>query len=354
MNADATDLNDAAAARLAPARPGCGPMASAEGPLRRRVLDAVRAAGAAARIDLAKELGVSPASVGTIAAELIEAGFVQEVEPRRSEPRRDGDGPRGRPRVELGLRPEAGFVAGLKLSDHAHTAVVMDFAGGVVSEAALPRPRFRLRSQALLDEAEAALDRALAAAGMPRAALSAVGVGLPGLVRHESGRVLWSPILTDRDVAFGPTLRARLGLPVGLDNDANLLALSELWFGAARAEPDFAIVTIERGLGMGLVLGGRLWRGAMGLGMEIGHVTVQLDGALCRCGKRGCLEAYVADYALVREASTALDRDWGGGEPPGTEALLAALAEEARAGAPAARAIYERAGRYLAVGLANV
>ena len=194
MAANISD-HDSDVPALAEARPGCGPMASAEGPLRRRVLDAVRAAGAAARIDLAKELGVSPASVGAITAELIEAGFVREVESPRRESRRDGDAARGRPRVGLGVRPEAGFVAGLKLSDHAHTAVVMDFAGGVAGEAELPRGRLRLRSEALLDETEAAVDAAVGAAGLRRGDLAAVGVGLPGLIRHGEGRVLWSPLL---------------------------------------------------------------------------------------------------------------------------------------------------------------
>jgi predicted NBD/HSP70 family sugar kinase len=130
-----------------------------------------------------------------------------------------------------------------------------------------------------------------------------------------------------------------------------MVTLAELWFGAGRALADFAVVTIEHGVGMGLVLNHRLYRGAMGQGMEFGHTKVQLDGALCRCGQRGCLEAYVADYALGREASTALN--WGNraGSP---HVLLESLYEQAKAGNAAARAIFDRAGRYLAVGLANI
>ena len=101
----------------------------------------------------------------------------------------------------------------------------------------------------------------------------------------------------------------RLGMPVAIDNDANLVAMAELWFGAGRDLSDFAVVTLEHGVGMGFVMNHRLYRGARNVGMEIGHTKVQLDGALCRCGQRGCLEAYLADYALAREATTALN--WG-------------------------------------------
>jgi predicted NBD/HSP70 family sugar kinase len=145
---------------------------------------------------------------------------------------------------------------------------------------------------------------------------------------------------------------AHLGLPVHIDNDANLVALAELWFGAGRSISDFAVVTIEHGVGMGLVLGHRIYRGTQRLGMELGHTKVQLDGALCRCGQRGCLEAYIADYALAREATTALN--WGHKEGQSIGILLESLYDHAKAGNSTAKSIFRRAGRYLAVGLSNV
>ena len=123
-----------------PVSGGCGPlsMTSDDGrPLRQQVFERVRAAGAIARIDLAKDLGVSPASVTTISAELMETGLIREVD----SPRRDADAGRGRPPVSLGVNPEARHVAGLKLSDHFHSAVILDFAGNVVGRASLHRSR---------------------------------------------------------------------------------------------------------------------------------------------------------------------------------------------------------------------
>jgi predicted NBD/HSP70 family sugar kinase len=230
--------------------------------------------------------------------------------------------------------------------------VVVDFAGNRVAEHHEERRPVALTPPEVLAVIETLVDRVAAKAGMRRSDLSAVGIGLPGYIDSPSGRVLWSSILTERAVPLSTLAGARLGLPVYVDNDANLCALAELWFGAGRGRSDFAVVTIEHGLGMGMVLNHRIYRGAMGLGMELGHTKVELDGALCRCGQRGCLEAYVADYALAREATTALNR-------PATDtlsinALLESLYDHAKAGNATARSIFRRAGRYLAVGLSNV
>jgi predicted NBD/HSP70 family sugar kinase len=175
---------------------------------------------------------------------------------------------------------------------------------------------------------------------------------MPGYIDSPSGQVIWSSVLTERRVALAALASERLGLPVQIDNDANLCAMAELWFGAGRRMSDYAVVTIEHGLGLGMVLNHRLYRGAHGLGMELGHTKVQLDGALCRCGQRGCMEAYVADYALAREATTALNWTYKDGQS--MIVLLESLYDHAKAGNQAARSIFRRAGRYLAVGLANV
>ena len=330
---------------------GCGPAmvthADAIRPLRQQIFERVRALGAVSRAQVAKELGVSPASVTTLTSDLIDQGLLQEI----AVPRPADDAGRGRPPVALGVRPEAHVVAGIKLSDEVHTAVIADFAGNELATATLPAsgvgsPREIIAATAWLIEAAAKR------AGRDARGLSGVGIGVPGFIDHASGHVYWSPILNVRKVDFAEEAERALGIPVCIDNDANLVTLSELWFGAGRHLSDFAVVTIEHGVGMGFVSDRQLYRGATGLGMEIGHTKVQLDGALCRCGQRGCLEAYVADYALAREAAQALGRS--GAQPMSTGALLETLRAEAEAGNEAASSIFRRAGRYLAVGIANV
>ncbi|MGB7269598.1 MAG: ROK family protein [Albidovulum sp.] len=333
---------------------GCGPLipSLSEGsrPLRQQIFERVRAAGLMPRVQVARELSVSPATVTTLTSELIELGLLEEVAAPRDV---DTAGSvRGRPAVALGVRAKAHYVAGVKLSDREHTAVVADFAGNLVADIAMPRQPGAMALADLLDATEDLVVKVCARAGIKVSQLSALGLGAPGFIDAARGLVHWSPVLTDRHCHLAQAATNRLHLPVHIDNDANLVTLAELWFGAGRKLSDFAVVTIEHGVGMGFVLNHRIYRGAQGLGMELGHTKVQLDGALCRCGQRGCLEAYVADYALAREATTALN--WGARDAQSVNMLLESLYDHAKAGNIAARSIFHRAGRYLALGLANV
>jgi len=337
--------------RLGGGPQGCGPMipplSETTRPLRQQVFDRVRAAGLIARVQLAKELSISPASVTTLTSELIERGYLEEVQAPR-----EADTGRGRPAVALGVRAAAHYVAGIKLSDRELTAVVVDFAGNLIAGEAIARQPGAMALDDILDATQTLLERVCAKANLARGTLSAVGLGVPGYVDCPTGMVHWSPVLNERHVPLAAATSRRLGLPVHVDNDANLVTLAELWFGAGRRLSDFAVVTIEHGVGMGFVINHRIYRGSRGMGMELGHTKVQLDGALCRCGQRGCLEAYVADYALVREAQTALNLTHR--ETQSVGALLESLFDHAKAGNAAARVIFHRAGRYLALGLSNV
>ncbi|SFQ46511.1 Sugar kinase of the NBD/HSP70 family, may contain an N-terminal HTH domain [Roseivivax halotolerans] len=329
---------------------GCGPLLRGDNgeakPLRQQVFEHVRARGRATRAETARDVGISAGSVTQISADLIARGLLEEVEET------DRAAVRGRPPIALSVVGSSGCVLGVKLSDQIHSAMISDFAGAelgaLTSEARAGRRPMAER----VDEVAALVERTLTQVGLDLSALSALAVGLPGLVDHDRGHVLWSPLMRETDIDLKAALEARLGLPVHLDNDVNMLGLAELWFGAGRAKSDFAVVTIEQGVGMGMVLGNRPFRGSRGMGLELGHTKVQLDGALCRCGKRGCLEAYVADYALAREAAIALDH--GPETIAAPHRAIEALFQEARAGNRAARTIFSRAGRYLSLGLSNV
>lgn len=329
---------------------GCGPLwpagAADTKPLRQQIFEHVRASGRAARTDVTRALEISAGSATTLTADLIVAGLLREVE---GLPRESG---RGRPPVALEVVPEARHVIGIKLSDENHSAVLTDFAGQMLADATLPTPPTRKPLDELLEEIDALMDLVLKSADKSLADISAVGIGMSGIVDNETGTVPWSPLLSDPDADLAKAFVARFGVPLHVDNDANVLTLAELWFGAGRSMPDFAVVTIEHGVGMGLVLNNQLFRGSRGMGLELGHTKVHLDGALCRCGQRGCLEAYLADYALAREAATALHRNPRNLQSPNS--MLDALFAQAKSGNDAARTIFRRAGRYLAVGLSNV
>lgn len=329
---------------------GCGPLLadplSLQKPLRQRVFEFVRAQGSTARSDISRALEISPGSATTLTADLMRAGLLREVA------QVERDYARGRPRVALEIVPDAGFVIGIKLGDTSHTATLADFAGNMVCDVAMGAALPSRPMAQVLDEVETLLNALLDKAGMSADQVCGIGIGMVGIVDHEHGYVHWSPLLDAADQPFCAQAEQRFGLPVVLENDANMLTLAELWFGAGRAMTDFAVVTTEKGVGMGMVLNNQLYRGSFGMGLELGHTKVQMEGALCRCGQRGCLEAYISDYALVREAVTALnvpldDRLLGTN-------VMQALFDQAEVENSAARKIFQRAGRFLALGLSNV
>ena len=329
--------------------PGCGPILPDHNyqsrSLRKQVFEHVRAHGMAARADTARALSISAGSVTGIAAELIADGFLQEVE---DVGRRESS--RGRPPVALEVVADSFHVIGINLSDRTHSAVLTDAVGTILAEVTCPADQLLRSVTALVREVAPLIAQLLNKAAKTEAEIAAIGIGISGVVDHDTGIVAWSPLLTETNAGLGDAFAALTGCPVFVDNDANIVTLAELWFGDGRAKSDFAVVTVEHGVGMGLVLNNRLFRGARGMGLELGHTKVQLDGALCRCGQRGCLEAYLADYALTREAATAL----GLTTSQRANASLEVLFAEAKAGNRAAKAIFDRAARYLSLGLSNV
>ncbi|MEL6807066.1 MAG: ROK family transcriptional regulator [Pseudomonadota bacterium] len=313
---------------------------------RRLLLREISQRGPLPRIDLADRTGISRATVTSITAELLRGGLIEEV-PRDS----SGDeATRGRPRIDLKISGPAHLIAGLKVSDTMISMVLMDFEGEDVALHEHEISSSRYTPEALAQEVCDGLTRLAEKAGYTLSDISGVGVGLAGIVDAGNGLVYWSPSLDRRNVPFATVLRDRLGIAAYVDNDANLVAMAELTFGIGKDHSDFIVITIESGVGMGMVLGGQLYRGTRGCGAEFGHTKVHLDGALCRCGQRGCLEAYVADYALVREANSVANVAQQGHRSRDVTAVLSA----AKAGDPVARKVLDRAGKMFALGLANL
>jgi predicted NBD/HSP70 family sugar kinase len=313
---------------------------------RRSLLQQIRLGGGIPRIELSDLTGISRATVTTITAEFLRNGLIEEVERADSK----ADSRRGRPRVALKIRGAAHLVVGVKISARTMSLVLLDFEGTRLATLETDLQSAVFSPDDLAHAIRAAIDALTRSAGRGIGEVSGVGVGIAGIVQASTGFVHWSPSLSQRNVTFGDTLTKVLGTPAFIDNDANLVAVAEKTIGLGQSHTDFIVVTIESGVGMGLVIGGDIYRGTRGCGAEFGHTKVHLDGALCRCGQRGCLEAYVGDYALLREAMTMPGADPGADPGASIEALLNA----ARNGDAMARSIVERAGRMFAMGLANL
>lgn len=300
------------------------------------VLNTIRLEGPISRAQIARGTGLSAATVSGLAADLIEDGLIFE--------REEGDSSGGRRPVLLSLNPSGGYVMGIKLMEDHLIAALTNLEANVVDSMNVPfnstEPEEVVR--AIADGVE----HLLAQNAIPTNKLFGVGVGLAGIVDQETGILRLSPIFGWQGLPFGKMVQNELQVPVYIDNDVNTVTLTEKWFGMARDIDHFLTVTIGRGVGLGIVSNGRLYRGRGGAG-EFGHVVVDPQGDLCSCGKRGCLETYVADPNLLKKAKA--DRDLR--EKVQTIDDLRSLAVE---GNSTAGAIYKLAGEMLGCGIANL
>lgn len=299
------------------------------------VLQTVHRHGPISRVDLAARLQLSPAAITSITGELIDRNLLFEA--RRAETTGAGRRP-----ILLEVDYDHALVAGVKLSrDRVVTALTNLNAEIHRSDV---RPLERTDPEAVVE----AIARSLAelADGTPEgAAVAALAVSVPGTVDIDGSTVRRSPFLGWRDVPLGALLEERLGAPVVVENDVDALALAEAWFGCGREHDDLLVVTLGRGVGLGIVLHGEVYRGPRGGAGELGHVVLDPAGPAARRGRPATLEAFLSDDALLRAARRALP------DLP-DDATVEDAAARARTGEAAARAVYERAGVVLGRALA--
>lgn len=270
--------------------PAKGDQATVRALNRRLLLRLLREQGPTSRTDLAELSGLSSGAITRIVGELIDEGFLVEQSV--------GVSTGGRRPVLLDLDTSAQAVAGLKLMDDAILAVLVDLKGNVIADGRVPLRGHSIG--AVLGRAETAVENLRANAGVTRDRLAGVGLCMPGTIDWRSGVCKLSPYFGWRDVRVADLLTERLGVPVSVDNDVNALAVAESLFGRGRRLRDFAVVTLGRGVGAGLVQNGSVYRGFSGGAGEFGHLVSEVGGRACECGKSGCLEAYVGEQALVQ------------------------------------------------------
>jgi predicted NBD/HSP70 family sugar kinase len=260
---------------------------------RLRVVDALRRAGTASRTDLARMTGISRSTVATLVSDLQARGLIVEQPDPPAVP-----AGRGRPPVLLRLDAAAGSALGIDFG-HSHVRVaVADLSSTVLAERFVEIDVDAVPEDALDAAAELA-EGVLADAGVERSRVIGAGMALSAPIDRHRG-VVGSTVLPNwAGIQAGEELSRRLEIPVELDNDANLGALAEVSFGAGRGLTDVIYVMMSSGVGAGLVLGGRLYHGATGIAGELGHVQVRAEGAVCRCGSRGCLETVASTDALL-------------------------------------------------------
>ncbi|MCV2395445.1 ROK family transcriptional regulator [Actinotalea sp. M2MS4P-6] len=264
---------------------------------RARIIGAVQERGSITQIELAGVTGLSAATVSNIVKELTAAGVLQTTPTSRS----------GRRAQEVSLARNLGLVAGVHVGERQMRVALADVSHRVVAEQRLPLPPGH-RGDACLDRAALLVDELVESVGAPMSELLAVGVGVPAPVDVHTGRVTAPWILPGWAGLHVPAVmadRLGIGVPVLVDNDANLAALAETRLGVARGMSTVALVRLAHGVGLGLVVEGRLVHGRRGAAGELGHVLDVEDGPECPCGLRGCLEMSIGSAALqARLAAT--------------------------------------------------
>lgn len=203
------------------------------------------------------------------------------------------------------------------------------------------------------------LVREVAEARQARPAAAAIGLGIPATIDHDRGLAVSAVNLPIANLPIRDIVAERTGLPVAVDNDANVAALAEHLYGAARGAGDAVMLTIGTGIGGGLILGGEIYRGSTGAGAELGHVVIDIDGPPCQgnCPGRGCVESLASGTALGREARAAAEREpdsvLGKMLADGREIEGRAVTEAALGGDRTAIAVFELIGRRLGAALTS-
>ncbi len=310
-----------------------------------KILHTIRAHKLISRVDITKSTGLSQATVTGITASLIDEGLLLEKKPGES----DG----GRPPILLALNPDGAYAVGVYLSISQINVVIINLEATILASYEMPLRKQNYAPETIADKIVQAVQECMWQANFSRNEISGIGIGLPGLVAPHTGLIRFLPNYQWENVNLHDMVQKKIDHPTYIENSANSLTLAEQWFGEGRGVDNFIVVTLEYGVGMGIIINGQLYRGHKGTAGEFGHTTVDPDGPLCRCGKKGCIEAIVGNNAILRKAEAAAQKDeWKPNNPDDItieEVILAA-----RQGAPYLRNIFAQAGRILGIGLSNL
>jgi len=314
------------------------------------ILETLRTSHTLSRAGLASATQLNPSTVSSIISELINENLVREtdlIQPAT-----------GRPGRLVELNPLGGCSVGVEINVDYVMVILTDFTANI-----LLRARRALRptdnQELILDRVERLVKQALLEGEASNLRPLGIGVGLPGLVSFPKGELKLAPNLNWRNIPLQELWVQKFALPVYVENEANAAALGEFYFGEAQGVENFIYLSAGIGLGGGVIINGKLFRGSSGYASEVGHMTIDPQGSLCGCGKRGCLETLAGPRAVVERVARTLKtglasslselQNGGSGQLTFDDVIEAAQAND-----PVALAALEEVGRVLGVGVANL
>lgn len=295
------------------------------------IIQVLRRRGPASRSTLANEVGLSRATLSDISSELLDRGLLVEAG--------EGESKGGRKPTLLDINEDYGTAIGVKIELDRILVGLTNMKGNLINRKSRSFPTGS-GPETVINRLESLISSSYR---LDRKEMLGIGIGVSGLV-SDDGIITFSPILDWNKVDLKAQMEDGLEVPVWVENDVNTLTLAEGWFGAGQSVDNFICVTVGEGIGMGIFLNGNLYRGLMGGAGEIGHMTIDPDGPICKCGERGCLETIASDSFLNREINE-LDLEDGS---------IRALIEAVERGDPRAGRIFTEMGHNLGIGLKNV
>jgi predicted NBD/HSP70 family sugar kinase len=312
---------------------------------RSRVLRELYFRGPSGRPRLSRDTGLSPATVANIVGELIAEGIVLEAGVDESQV--------GRPSAILKIDPGCGSFIGVALGETHMQIELFDATLAKSAAAVYPLLPQQNEPSTIVDLVVRGVREVQQAAGVGDQDVLGIGIGMPGIVERSGEVCIHIPSWGWRETPFMAMLAEQLTIPIFIDNGANALAQAEMWFGAGRGFNHLAVLLIGTGVGAGILADGVAYRGATNSAGEWGHTLIERGGRLCRCGRRGCLEAYVGATGIIRRYEEA---------EPGSRLVdpaddlhtIAALGEAAKQGDRSAAAVIDETAELLGEGIANL
>jgi predicted NBD/HSP70 family sugar kinase len=303
------------------------------------VLNYVRVQSPISRAEISRETSLQRSTVSAIVDELQAVGLVEEIG--------TGDSTGGRKPTLLRLRTGTPVAIGVDITPRETTVVLADLAGNILRKEAFPTSSdIEYMNEQILSKvsryAAANADHELE-----------VGISIPGIADQASGNILYIPYFQWSDWDIGRRITEVTGLPVIIDNDANAVALAELWFGdpEIRRTRNFIMVMVSEGIGTGIVIDGQVYRGEYGAAGEFGHMYIGKNAAvICSCGRRDCWEAHASEKAVLSRYNAGRNGSGSGTAITNFEHLIG-LAEN---GEKQAVGILKETAEYLGIGISNL
>jgi predicted NBD/HSP70 family sugar kinase len=303
---------------------------------RQIVLNYVREREPISRAEIARETELQRSTISAIVEALKIEGLIEEVG--------EGESTGGRRPTMLKLRTKEAIALGVAITPTLTTVATSDLAGRVISQQEFltnPDPGKTLDQVIALVRKHSKLNRSV----------EAVGVSLPGLVDPETGTAIYVPYFQWRDLPVGDVISSAISLPVVIDNDANAVALAELWFGRPEVGDarDFIMVLVAEGVGTGIIFDGQVYRGQRGAAGEFGHMVIGTNAPVaCSCGNDDCWEAFSSERAALAR----YEKLTGGEEP--SSFGFPELVDRALGGEAKAKAALVETAHFLSIGISNL